>query len=228
MQVNRRNLECLGGLLIIAAGLTACEPASVSPFEADHAGAEAAAISADHSTTPVLTFAGMADVGTSSLVRRSDGVSFNVRTTQLEPGTATTVWVVVFNRPQACAGTPCMEPDLFNPDTEADVMYGAGHVIGGAGRATFAGSRRVGDASGSIFAPLGLPAPGLQDAQSAEIHLVVRSHGPTIPGLVSDMIHSFNGGCQPLGPPFPAPLPPEYGVPGPNTCVDVQFAIHQP
>lgn len=228
MRVNRRNVQCLGGLLIIATSLTACEPQSASPFEAMHAGAGAAASRADHSTTPVLTFAGMAEVGASSLVRRSDGVSFNVRTTQLEPGTVTTLWVVAFNQPEACATTPCTQPDLFNPATEADVMYAAGHVIGASGRASFAGSRQVGDASGSIFAPLGLAAPGLSDVPNAEIHFVVRSHGPTIPALVSNMTHSFNGGCQPLGAPFPTPLPPEYGVPGPNTCVDVQFAIHQP
>jgi hypothetical protein len=106
-----------------------------------------------------------------------------------------------------------MEPDLFNPATEADVLYGAGHVIGGAGQTTFAGSRQVGDASGSIFAPLGLPAPGLQDAPDGGDPLRGSSHGPAIPGLVSDMIHTFNGGCQPLGAPFPDPLPPEYARP---------------
>ncbi|MGH7477195.1 MAG: hypothetical protein ACRELD_13060 [Longimicrobiales bacterium] len=236
MTVNRRTFELLSCWLAVGLSLTACEPLAELPLEPEPVddrtvaapGDWSADARPDRSITAVLSFATMTEVGTSTLLRRRNGVSYNLRATQLEPGTATTMWLVVFNRPAACAGTPCMEPDLLNPATEADVMYAAGHVIGGSGRATFAGSRRIGDASGSIFAPLGLPAPGIRDLENAEIHFVVRSHGPKIPALLPDMIHTFNGGCQPPGAPFPDPVPPEYGAPGPNTCVDVQFAVHQP
>jgi hypothetical protein len=180
-----------------------------------------------HSQSPVWTFATLAEVGSSRLVRNDNGVSFNLRTSMLERGTAATLWIVIFNSPENCVGD-CDEPDLFNPATNADVLYAAGHVIGGSGKATFAGSRRVADNSGSVFAALGLPAPGLVDARTAEIHLVVRTHGPKIRGMVSEMIRTFNGGCQHPGPAFPDPLPPELGAPGPNTCVDVQFAVHKP
>lgn len=57
--------------------------------------------------------------------------------------------------------------------------------------------------------------PGLKDAQAAEIHIVVRSHGPAIEGLESEQITLFlEPGCEDLG--------------GPNVCEDIQFSIHQP
>jgi hypothetical protein len=80
----------------------------------------------------------------------------------------------------------------------------------------------------SLFEALGAPAPGLLDPWVAEIHFVIRSHGAIIPGLVSEMISTFNGGCQHPGPGFPEPLPPAAGIPGPNTCTDMQFAEHKP
>jgi hypothetical protein len=45
---------------------------------------------------------------------------------------------------------------------------------------------------------------------SAEVHLVIRTHGGHLPTLVDDQIGSFEGGC------------------GVNPCVDEQFSIHMP
>ena len=129
------------------------------------------------------------------------------------------MWMVVFNHPEHCIDG-CDEPDLFVADVEGDVLYTAGHVIGGSGHATFAGHRSVGDANGSLFALFGLPSPGLIDASTAEIHFVMRTHGLAIPALLPDMIHTFNGGC--------GGLDASFGAPGPNTCTDIQFAVHQP
>jgi hypothetical protein len=179
-------------------------------------------------TATVHTFADLTTVGTSRLVRNDNGVSVSLSTSRLAAGTAATLWIVVFNHPANCSPPGCGEDDLFAPAVMADVMYTNGKVIGGSGKATFSGLRREGDNGGSVFAALGLPAPGLIDSRMAEIHFVVRSHGPEIPGMVDEMIHTFNGGCQNPGPPFPDPLPPELGAPGPNTCMDVQFAMHLP
>jgi hypothetical protein len=119
-------------------------------------------------------------------------------------------------------------PDLFRAETVADVLYAAGEVIGGSGRASFGSHRSVGDAGGSLLAPLGRPAPGVTNPRGAEIHLLVHNHGPVIPEFMPDMIQTFNGGCQHPGGPFPDPLPPEYGAMGPNTCRTIQLSVHQP
>jgi hypothetical protein len=100
-----------------------------------------------------------------------------------------------------------------------DVVYVAGNVAGGSGKATFAGRRAVGDNSKSLFAQLGAPAPGLIDPHGAELHLIPRDHGPAIPGQIPGQIHTFEGGCTPES---------SFGLGnGPNTCADIQFSVHQ-
>lgn len=202
-------------LVAIAPMLIACDESLLNPPNED--------------ASPVVTFDEFeVEVGRSELTRRSNGISFNLETTELEPETATTAWIVIFNKPEYCATSPCGDPDLFEPDVMADMVGGFGQVIGDSGEATFSGSRSTNDTTGSALAALGLPAYGIIDPDKAEIHFVLRSHGPAIPGMIEEMTTTFNGGCQHPGEPFPDPLPPELGEPGPNTCVDVQFAVHQP
>lgn len=63
---------------------------------------------------------------------------------ELAPGTATTLWAVVFNNPSACVGE-CDDPDLFeNPETRPDLMYVAGSVAHGRGRVRYHGQMRGG------------------------------------------------------------------------------------
>jgi hypothetical protein len=52
----------------------------------------------------------------------------------------------------------------------------------------------------------------LLNAKRAEIHLVVRSHGPASadPAVLQQQLTTFNGGCPP------------------NTCMNVQAAPHLP
>jgi hypothetical protein len=160
-------------------------------------------------------------------------------TTGLEPGYAYTLWVVVFNNPSACtAPTPfslCSDPDVGNAAAMPDVLYGAGHVVAGSGTVTLAGHRRVGDESGSISAPIGLPAFGLVDPEGAEILLVLHEHGPLLPAYLPDQIQTVGGGCTDAGipapgvaSPFNAYAGPEYGRRGPNTCRSIQFSFHTP
>jgi hypothetical protein len=200
--------------LVLALAIAGCSDDGVSPPPPDVA--------------PVLTFDEQASVGSSALTRTSSGISFNLETTQLEPQTAVSVWVVVFNEPQYCETRPCNEPDLFVPAVMADVLGSPGTLVGDGGSATFSGSRLAGDGSVSLLGALGLPSPGIIDPATAEIHFVLRSHGPVIPGREDEMISTFNGGCQHPGSDFPDPLPAQLGAPGPNTCVDVQFSVHEP
>jgi hypothetical protein len=188
---------------------------------------------------PVLTFADLTQVGTSHVERSGEGVSFSLTTSQLEPGNAYTLWLVVFNNPDGCqAPTPissCSAADVGNLAAMPDIVYGTGHVAGGSGQATFSGHRRAGDDSGSITDPIGLPAFGLVDSEGAEIHLVLHEHGPKLARYLPDMIHSVAGGCIEAGipepgvaSPFNAYTGPEYGERGPNTCRSIHFAVHQP
>jgi hypothetical protein len=188
---------------------------------------------------PIYRFADGAIVGSSEVVRGPNGISFRLATTGLEPGYAYTVWVVVFNNPSACtAPTPfslCSDPDVGNPAAMPDVLYGTGHVVGGPGTVTFAGHRRAGDGTGSITAPVGLPAFGLTDPAGAEILLVVHEHGPVLPAYLPDQIRTVGGSCTDAGIPAPAVASPfnayagpEFGRRGPNTCRSVQFSFHTP
>lgn len=217
--------------LVAAALSAACgegnpaDPGSTTPdAEAAHgAGSDGV------STADVVTFDDPElVVGSSRLVRNAAGVSYRLSTTGLAPGTAATLWIVIFNEPENCATSPCGEPDLFDPDVVTDVMYGAGSLVGGSGKATFAGRRAVGDGSGSLWEILGLPSPGLLDARQAEIHLIVRTHGPVIAGMAREMISTFNGGCPRGDPPDDLPDDPFIGPEGPNVCEDLHFAVHQP
>jgi hypothetical protein len=158
------------------------------------------------STSVVYSIADGSEVGSSKIVRNKNGVTVTLNTSGLEPGSAVTIWWVVFNNPNECVDG-CDETDLGNPNVAGDVIYAAGHVVGNNGTAHFAAHLNEGDSGGSLFPQ---PSPGLIDAQTAEIHLVVRSHGPAIPGMIPEQIHTFNGGCPP------------------NVCENVQFAIFQP
>lgn len=137
-----------------------------------------------------------------------------------EEPTALTIWWVVFNKPENCATSPCGEPDLFDPTVQASAFYAGGTLTDTEGDAMFVSSlyetvpgkfKKV-DPNTSL-----LGGPGLLNAMKAEIHAVVRSHGPAlfdVPGGVRDQLTGFlDPGCQELG--------------GPNECEDIQFAIHQ-
>jgi len=178
---------------------------------------------ANRDTSPVLRFADASVVegAWSSLVRTPAGVSMTLHTTEIPEGSVTTVWWIVFNHPENCSHGEgpfrCGEGDLlaFGGDGSAgdSVLRAAGHVVGGNGVANWAGALRIGDTSEALW------GPGLTNPSGADVHLVVHSHGPKIPGLAANMIHSFGGGC--------ANVPPGTGTPGPNLCWDPQFSVHE-
>ena len=171
---------------------------------------------------PVFLFSGPMVPGASSKITRNrSGATSTLHTSGLTPGNALTLWMVVFNVPGECATSPCGEADVApGTDAEVDVIYVAGHVVGGSGKATFSGRRATGDNSKSLFAQFGAPAPGLTDPLGAEMHLIVRDHGPAIPGQIPDQIHTFEGACTPAS---------SFGLgDGGYECEDIQFSIHQP
>lgn len=161
---------------------------------------------------------------TATLVRRPDGVSFNIRTTSLRASHAYTVWFVVVNNPSACAASPCSGPDIvLNAATDSQVTYGAGHISGRSGRAGFAGSFAAGPIEGW------LPGGGLWDPMTAEIQLVINDHGPKLRSYMPEMIQTYRAGCTDasIPPIFPASARAD-GTPGPNACQLYQMAAFQP
>jgi hypothetical protein len=170
---------------------------------------------------------GLPDVagGWTALVRNDNGVASTVHGTELVPGTVVTLWWVVFNDPAQCKyGSSPFPPGaegkarcalgdvLFNPAAQASVQYAGGHVIGGSGDADYGAYLAEGDTSGC--ASPSLPCAGLIDSRAADVHLVLRTHGPAVPGLVDEQLSSFNGGCNP-------------GEPNVGQCMNLQASTHE-
>lgn len=179
------------------------------------------AVSSDRSVSDVHLFSdGSVVMEDGSMLNRTpNGVSATLQTKDLPAGNGVTMWWVIFNNPEECTagvgGFRCGEGDLFNPDVDASVVYAAGKFIGNSGKATFSSYLLEGDVSGAYF------GPGLVDSSVADIHLVVRDHGPLNPELASEMIHSFGANCTPGTDPFGVDPDGDYA------CVDLQFAVHE-
>lgn len=189
----------------------------------------ALASGAMHQTSNVYRFDDMSDVGDAKLVRTNSGVSMTIKSSvegelmdfgvplgeEFTPGDATTNWWIIFNNPLNCSDVICGEDDVLDNlfggdpnDVMVDVIFATGHVAGSQWRA--AAHLNEGDTSGSLLPLFELDAIGLNDAMEAEIHLIVRSHGPATnltPDELSEAISSVGGGC------------------GTNTCGDPQFAV---
>lgn len=165
----------------------------------------------------------MIENATASLLRNPSGVRMRIHTNGLQAGDTFTVWWVIFNNPDECENpvdglTACSEPDLFNPATGPSILYAAGNIVGGTGTSTFADALQVNDVSGCQppWDEFDLCGAGLEDPYASEIHLIVRTHGPKIPGMVNEQINTFAGGCTPES---------SFGAgDGPNECADLQFA----
>lgn len=218
-------MKKLSILILIAALFTACSSSTSSDDTNE-----------EITTAPVFSFEHLGEsydlldqIGTSTLTRTDDGLSYSVTASGLEPGTAVTLWLIIFNQPEHCEGD-CFDPDLFNPDTQSDVTFGGdGHIIDSSGEATFTASRNVGDNSGSILGEwFGLPEYGLTDPWGAEILFILHNHGPIIDGLEQEMISTFNAGCGPDLMEGAPPIPESLGTHGPNTCRDDGIAVHSP
>jgi hypothetical protein len=168
---------------------------------------------------------GIVDGAWAKLVRNDQGATFTFHATELNPGHAYTIWFVIVNDPSACAPTPCTSADaiLNSAGGNSDVICGAGHVVGNSGKASFSGHISTGELTNSWF------GHGFTNPWGAEIHLTLNDHGPMIPDMVSNMLHSYRGGCTDKS--LPAIFPPTAfadGIPGPNTCRLYQVAIFQP
>jgi hypothetical protein len=153
--------------------------------------------------------------GASTLIRGANGVAGTLRLDGLTPLRATTVWWVVFNRPAGCAAA-CDTGDLFddtgalapNPEARISLIWAAGQLPASSS-AAFDLHLDRGSENDAVF------GPGLLDPAGAEIHLLVRTHGPALGGdtrgeRLKAQLTSYEGGCAT------------------NRCRNTHLAIHRP
>lgn len=90
------------------------------------------------------------------------------------------------------------------------------------GTATYGAHLRTDDTSQALV------GPGLLDPRSALVLLVLKDHGPKIPALTAEMLHTSAAGCANQDD-VPSEAPERMvGTPGPNDCAEVQFTVHSP
>jgi hypothetical protein len=150
-----------------------------------------------YQTTNVFQFMLPANLmfGGATLYRATQGVEMRLATSGLMMNTSYTVWWIIFNNPSACS-VPCGADDLANPDVRASVVYAARFVTGLTDTGNVTAHLESGPPVDGVDVETG---NGLASGNGfrAEIHLVVRTHGTTLPGMVHQQIGSFNGGCNP-------------------------------
>ena len=152
--------------------------------------------------------------GTSDLVRSADGISMNIDTTDLPVGVAT-IWWAIFNNPSECSDGQCHHlmdtgrggaPNL----AEGTVLWATSGIAGPDRIGHFSASLGVGleNAPGQV-----LRGPGLTNPMGAEVHWIIKYHGPTMWDdleMLSLQMTNVKGNCDN----FP--------------CYDPQRAIHKP
>ncbi len=150
----------------------------------------------------------------SVMIRNADGVAYTISTTGLLAGGAYTNWWVVFNEPQFCFTSPCGPGDLpqngGNPNVGASVLWATGRVVDANGQGDFAAhlaADGVSAAPGQVRFGPALLSP------RAEIHIIVRSHGPASAdaNVRQLQLTTVAGGCSMS-----------------NPCQDQQFVQHLP
>lgn len=149
-----------------------------------------------------------------------------VRTTGLAPRHTYTMWIVYFNDATRCEGDEGCNGADFD-QAGAGVVYGTGRIASSNGTARFAARLRAGEGSDVVgnTPPPPFATAAYEPGPHNEFHVVLRSHGPIIPGQVVDQLTTFNGGCEvQVGPPpeqvgdFPVPS-------AAGECGDVQLHV---
>lgn len=160
-----------------------------------------------YQTANIVDFhTGVPRKGAATLWRSKNSVIANVHTSQLHRKAAYSIWWVVWNYPGLCTGS-CGEDDLAIFGN--GVFYAGGFVTGTDGTANVTLPLKAGALADGIDV---LIDGGLEEGNGldAEIHLVIRSHGKIIPGMVDVQIGTFNGACDV------------------NKCVDHQAVVFAP
>jgi len=159
-----------------------------------------------------------------SAIVTDDKAKIRVRATGLEPGHVYTMWVVYFNDHTLCVDG-CNGPDLAVAGGGS--IYGDGLIANNNGTGVFVANLADGDGAGYVGSPP--PPPFAMAAFDAgpnnEFHVVIRSHGPQIPGLVQSQLNTFGGGCEVSVGPLPEQVG-DFPVPqNPGECGEIQLYV---
>lgn len=212
-------------LLITAALAALSMPASATEITSIDASAKSG-YAATLREVPVRTHPSQGDVsvvegGVAHLATFEGSVFVDMNTTGLNPGHAHTLWFVTIGNPAACASQPCSGKDVLlnSAGVQADVGFGGGAIAEADGTAHFAHFQPEGDLKRPWF------GNGFAEADTTEIHLIIKDHGPVIGDRVEKMLSSFRDACtdKSIKGPFPE-IALADGKSGPNTCAMVQFS----
>ena len=129
-----------------------------------------------------------------TMIRSKKAVEVRLAMSGLDVNSAYTTWWFVWNDPSACATDPCTAEDLFIRGNS--VFYAAGFVTDNSGTANLSVHLRSGKLPDGlqVLFPGGLKKGNGFDA---EIHMIVRTHGPILPGSVGEQISMVGGACNP-------------------------------
>lgn len=173
-------------IAIVALAAAALAPTTFGTARAQGNGA------ATYQTANAVDFGtGVPVGGAATLFRSNNNVRARIATSGLDTNAAYTVWWILWNRPDLCSA-PCGANDLGI--SGSSVFYAAGFVTGGDGTANVTAHLDAGPLPSGIdiLIPGGLHSGfGLR----AEIHMLLRSHGPISPGSVATQIGSFDPAC---------------------------------
>lgn len=135
--------------------------------------------------------------GAATLYRSKQRLEVRVATSGLNPGSAYSVWWVLFHNPSACSPPGCGADDLKTDAVRASVFYAAGFVTGMDGTGYATGYVDAGALPEGVEVSDGTVS-GLRRGRGlrTEVHIVLRTHGLINPGRVHEQIGSFNGACN--------------------------------
>ena len=146
------------------------------------------------------------------LTRLEHGLSMSLETSGLVPGDAYTVWWTIFDVPQNCSDGVCGPDDVFLTDdtgqfvldengerlfnfasieaAQISTMRATGAIAYDDGTAYFRAHLPIGDMTDDP-----IHGTGLHNAMSAEVHLIVRTHGPAQQDVLTEQLFTLAGGC---------------------------------
>lgn len=156
-------------------------------------------------TAEVHEFVGGADTTSGgTLTRKKNEVWARLALHGLEADAVYTVWWIIFNDPDSCAGGPgnCGGPDLGIAG--GSVINAAGFVTSSSGTANITAhlEARRPPAGLWVAPPLGQKGLLPGNGHGAELHMVIQNHGPVVAGTVGVEI-SLPTGVDELGIGFP-------------------------
>lgn len=146
----------------------------------------ASAEAAEHQFDPVVRTADSTWVGESQLIRSPNRVQAIVRTSDLDPGAAMTVWWRIYNRPRHCAVPfACEASDLSNPAVDGSQLHATAFIVGNAdGTHTIVASlyrtaarAQGGDSFDDTLSEAYLNGRGLRRPLNAEVEVLIANHG---------------------------------------------------